>query len=439
MHNTTTRKSTMKKPASTRAAAAAAAVLALAVTGCTGAAPDAAGKGSDGLRYLISQPERPSELDAIRSDLEEFEKESGIEVTLDVLPLENLRTVLQTQLRSGEGPDVFNYDTGPGFAGTLAEAGLLYDLTDAYQENDWKIYDFARERVTFDGKISGVPTQLEEVGIFYNKDLFKKHGVQEPKNLSDLQKAAETFTAAGVTPFAVNDKEGWQGGHLFSMALSSRIGPDGMEKLLDGSMPWTSPEVVAALETWSGFAKDGHLPDSPNALTYDNGNALFYKGDAAMNPTGSWLISSLQETVDFEVGFLPFPAEDGPGIFTGGLGGGSFVSADTENPEGAVELLDYLQSEEHGRWQVETIGTIPAFPVDTEGLQVSPLFAQVIEDTAKIAEGSGEFGYNIDVLTTDTFNKTMWDGFQGILTGQKSAGAVARELQTASKQAAEDK
>jgi hypothetical protein len=49
----------MKKPPSTRAAAAAAAVLALAVTGCTGAAPDAAGKGSDGLRYLISQPERP--------------------------------------------------------------------------------------------------------------------------------------------------------------------------------------------------------------------------------------------------------------------------------------------------------------------------------------------------------------------------------------------
>jgi ABC-type glycerol-3-phosphate transport system substrate-binding protein len=33
----------------------------------------------------------------------------------------------------------------------------------------------------------------------------------------------------------------------------------------------------------------------------------------------------------------------------------------------------------------------------------------------------------------------MWDGFQGILTGQKTAEAVAQELQTASKQAAEDK
>ena len=33
--------------------------------------------------------------------------------------------MLQTQLRSGEGPDVFSYDTGPGFAGALAKAGLV--------------------------------------------------------------------------------------------------------------------------------------------------------------------------------------------------------------------------------------------------------------------------------------------------------------------------
>jgi raffinose/stachyose/melibiose transport system substrate-binding protein len=150
-----------------------------------------------------------------------------------------------------------------GFAGTLAEAGLLYDLTGAYKDNDWKIYDFARERVTFDGKVSGVPTQLEEVGIFYNKDLFKKHGVREPKNLSDLQMAAETFSAAGVDPLRRHDKEGWQGGHLFSMALSSRVGPDGMEKLLDGSLPWDSPEVVAALETWTASPRTDTCPTLP--------------------------------------------------------------------------------------------------------------------------------------------------------------------------------
>jgi maltose-binding protein MalE len=76
-----------------------------------------------------------------------------------------MRTVLQTQLRSGEGPDVFNWGSGPGYAGALAEAGLLYDLTDAYEEYGWPIYDFAKERVTFDGKTVGVPGEMETIGL----------------------------------------------------------------------------------------------------------------------------------------------------------------------------------------------------------------------------------------------------------------------------------
>ena len=99
-----------------------------------------------------------------------------------MIPSENVRTVLQTQLRSGEGPDVFGYDTGPGFAGALAKAGLVYDLTAAYQENDWPIYDFAKQRVTFDGKLVGVPSQIEEVGVFYNKDIFTELGIEQPQS-----------------------------------------------------------------------------------------------------------------------------------------------------------------------------------------------------------------------------------------------------------------
>ena len=84
---------------------------------------------------------------------------------------------------------------------------------------------------------------------------------------------------------------------------------------------------------------------------------------------------------------------------------------------------------------MEKLQDIPAFPVDTSGIKASPLFNQVLADTAKIAEGTGDFGYNIDVLTNDTFNNAMWKGMQGILSGQTSPGggrrAAAEELQEA--------
>ncbi|MFP5370387.1 MAG: ABC transporter substrate-binding protein, partial [Actinomycetes bacterium] len=121
------------------------------VTGCTGGAPSSGDTGADGgpttLRYLIEEPEDAEATAAFEARLAEFTEQSGIEVDLQTLDFETMRTVLQTQLRSGEGPDVFNYGSGPSFGGALAEAGMLYDLTDAYAEHDWQVYDFAKERV----------------------------------------------------------------------------------------------------------------------------------------------------------------------------------------------------------------------------------------------------------------------------------------------------
>lgn len=410
--------------------------LPLALSGCTGGAPGTGEAPQESaaqqeIRYMIGQPEDAADLDLIKQDLKKFESENkGITVKLDVIPSDTVRTVLQTQLRSGKGPDVFGYDTGPGFAGALAKAGLLYDLTDAYAENDWPIYDFAQDRVTFDGKIVGVPSQIEEVGLFYNKDLFAKHGIAEPTNLDELKAAAKKLADSKIIPIAVSDKEGWQGGHLLSMALSSDVGSEGMDALLNGERPWDSPEVVTALSTWRDFNKAGQLTPSPTAVTYDNANALFYSGKAAINPTGSWLALDIERNAKFEVGFIPFPAPDGPGIFSGGLGSGTFVSASTTKADASIALLDYLMTPEHGRWAVENLQDIPAYPVDTEGIKASPLFKQILDDAAKIADGSGDFGYNIDVLTPDAFNNAMWKGIQGILTDQSSPEEVAKQLQT---------
>ncbi len=410
----------------------AAAALLLGLTACTGAPPSAGGD-ADSIRYLVEQPEEAATLKLIEEHIAEFEKESGISVEVEAMPSENMRTVLQTQLQSGKGPDVFSWGSGPGYAGALAEAGLLYDLTDAYEERDWPIYDFAKERVTFDGKTVGVPGEMETVGLFYNKDLFAELGIDEPQNLADLEAAAATIKEAGIVPIGASDQEGWQGGHLLSMALSSQVGSDGMDALLAGEKPWTSPEVVEALSVWEGFNEAGFLPEFPTSLSYDAANALFYSGETAMLPTGSWLVSGIDENAKFEVGYIPFPAEDNPGIFTGGLGSGPYISANTTKVDAALELLDFLASPEHGRWTVENLGSIPPLPVDTEGVEASPLFAQVLEDTSKFSGGEGDFGVNIDVLATDVFNEAMWNGMQGILSKQLTAQEVAEDLEAAFK------
>ena len=424
---------------STRTALAIATLVAAAtaLTGCTGGVASSAGDGdSNSITYLIGQPDVPENVEKIRQEIAGFEQSTGITVQLDVLPTDQLRTVLQTQLRSGSGPDVFGYDTGPGFAGVLADAGLLYDLTDAYAQHGWQIYDWAKQRVTFDGRVLGVPGQVETLGIFYNKDLFAQHGIAEPANLAELDAAAAKLKAAGVIPITFGDQEAWQGGHILSMALASRIGSQGMADLVEGRAPWSGPDVVAAIGTFfDEFNRKGYLPESPTAISYDNANALFYSGQAAMNATGSWLVNDIINSADFEVGFMPFPGPDGRGIYAGGLGSGTFVSASTDAPEAAVRFLDWLQTPEHAAFDITELQSIPAFPVDTSGVDAGPLFEQVLEQTKQISAGAGDFGLNIDVLTPNEFNDAMGSGLQAVLTGDRTPQQVADELQTTFQQA----
>jgi raffinose/stachyose/melibiose transport system substrate-binding protein len=214
------------------------------------------------------------------------------------------------------------------------------------------------------------------------------------------------------------------------MALSSSIGSEGMEELFAGERSWDSPEVVQALQLWKEFDEAGYLPESPTSVDYDTSIAQFLSGDAAMIPTGSWLVGELDDNADFEVGYIPFPGPDGPGIFTGGLGSGPYISAGTDNLDGALEFLDFLASEEHGQWTVENLHTIPPQEIETEGLEVSPLLAQVLEDTAAVTEDR-DFGYNIDVMVPDEVNEAMYDGFQAVLTGQQTPEQVAASLEAA--------
>jgi raffinose/stachyose/melibiose transport system substrate-binding protein len=421
---------------SSKVLAVSACLLATACTGQSGSgdASGGGGGGADSLRYLIEQLEDADELTRLEEHLADFEESSGIDVEVQQLDTDTMRTVLQTQLRADDGPDVINWGSGPGLGGALADAGLLYDLTDAYEENGWEVYDFAKERVTYGGRVYGIPGEMETVGLYYNTQVLSDLGIQPPRTLDELRAACRRLAEAGVTPMALGDQEGWPGSHLLSMALSSAVGAEGMEALLSGERSWESPEVVDALTFWKEANDNGWLGESPVSVDYDTMTAQYLSGDAAMIPTGSWFINDLAIGADFESGYVPFPSPGGDGVFASGLGSGPFVSAASDNPEGAIELLDFLASEEHAQWTVENLKTIPPRPVDTAGLEVDPLLAQVLEDVSALSEGGGGLGYNIDVLMPEAFNQAMFDGVQAVLTGQSTPAEVAASLQAAAQQ-----
>jgi ABC-type glycerol-3-phosphate transport system substrate-binding protein len=93
----------------------------LGVTGCSG--------DRKVVSFLDATTETTALERAVGDIIERFEeKNPNIEVRREAIPTEDVRAVIQTSLRSGEPPDVFCYDTGPGFGGVLADEGLLRSL-----------------------------------------------------------------------------------------------------------------------------------------------------------------------------------------------------------------------------------------------------------------------------------------------------------------------
>jgi raffinose/stachyose/melibiose transport system substrate-binding protein len=356
-------------------------------------------------------------------------KHPNIKIQRDPVTSDNMRTMVQTSLASGEGPDVIYYDTGPGFAGVLAKADLLMPLDNFYMQMGWddRIFPWTKARTTFDGKVYGIGHQLEFLGAYYNKNLFTELGLSEPKSIDDLLNICEKGKEAGYIPISFGDGGKWPAYHMFSMTVNNLIGREGLDDILYSDGRWDSPEIQRAIQLFFVDMNEAgcFIPDSA-AVSYDDANTAFYSGQALINMTGTWLISETNENAkDFEVGWFFFPAIDNKPTFPpAGLGSGYFISSKTDHAQEAATYLDFLFSEEAAKVWMEEMNFIPPIKVDSSQFALSPLVTFAVS-----ALQTQEMGYNIDVLTPDTFNTMMGDGFQSVMLGEKTAEAQAKDLQ----------
>ena len=74
------------------------------------------------------------------------------------------------------------------------------------------------------------------------------------------------------------------------------IGPEAMYDLLfNHEGRWDTPEQIRAIESFFVDLRDaGCFSEDVNAITYDDGNSLFFNGEAVLHPTGSWLITDIE-------------------------------------------------------------------------------------------------------------------------------------------------
>ncbi|MCA0030095.1 ABC transporter substrate-binding protein [Mesorhizobium sp. B263B2A] len=244
---------------------------------------------------------------------------------------------LSTAFASGEGPDIFIIS--PGDFLRYYNGGVLADLTpyiDAAVRADFPESVIANRMV--DGKIYGVPMEVEPMAFYYSVKAFEDAGLNEndvPKSWDELLETAKKLTTPNRYGVLFETTPGyyqnftwypflWQGGGEFQGK--------------DGKSAFDSPATVQALKLWQDAIKSGAAPRQVLSGGFDV-VANLGSGYCAMQNVGIWGISAMDnnaKNTPYGIFKLPTPA-NGKYVTVGG--GWAFVAnAKGKNPEAAAQF-----------------------------------------------------------------------------------------------------
>ena len=344
-------------------------------------------------------------------------------------------------LSSGEGPDVFQFGTGPGQPAAIINSGLVLDLTSYYFDKGWDqiIPETVVSTTSSNGKLWAVGDAVETTAMFYNKQIFADLGLEVPSDWAGLVATVDALKEAGFdTPIGLGGADKWPISHWQSMLFGRYASPAGIDEVMFGDGQWDAAPFVAAMQTLQDMAENGYFGPSPIASGYPEVMDAFWRGDIPMTFTGPWVIDGAIESLgdgiaDFGVFQVPAFTADQTIYPTEDIGSGWYISANTENPDVAADVLDFYFFRPESRIMLlESGGNVPVGPVDDllDRANIPPLAAEMraLSDRDR---GNGTIHAFLDTVQPGNLTNVTYDGLQAILVGRMSPEEFVASVQDA--------
>jgi len=348
----------------------------------------------------------------------------NINVKVQLTPWEQYWTKLQTSVTGGSAPDVFWMNL-PNFR-FYAKGGALLPISDQVNQDHVDMNKYVSsiaDGYKMDGKIFGMPKDVDAVGLWYNKKLFTDADVKFPDaswTWDDLTAAAQKLTdpGKGIYGIAANAADQQNYYNTILQAGGYIISPDGK------SSGYGSPAAIKGLQFWVDLINKYHASPTIQQMTDTDPEAMFTSGKVAMFYGGSWSVLSMTAIpyAKANVDVAPMPKGDQVGGVSNGLG--NVIYAKTKHPKEAWEFVKFLGSKEAADIQASTGTVIPAYKDSTEAwVKSTPEF--------HLQSFVDELAFTIPLPSS--VNTEVWRGFAAkefaaAWSGQESVAVAAKRV-----------
>jgi multiple sugar transport system substrate-binding protein len=346
--------------------------LAVLAAGCGGGS-----SGTEGpVRFLVFGD--PEEIQAFRDVIAAFEREEpDIDVQLvEAADREDLLTRLSTSFAGGSPPDLFliNYR----FYGQFAAKGVLEPLedrvegSDAFEPEDF--YPVALDAFRWQGELTCLPQNASSLVVYYNVDLFRKHGVPRPRagwTWNEMLLDAQRLTLdANRRPIAAGDPDaGGATASVYGLGVEPvviRVAPfvwsNGGDVVDDPEQPtrftFDRHESLAALKAFLELRVPYGVIPSDVEIESEDAEARFANGRLAMLLESRRVTPTFRTIDDFEWDVASPPIHREPATI---LHSDAYcMTKASREKDAAWRFVEFANSDEGQRIVARTGRTVPS-------------------------------------------------------------------------------
>ncbi|XID95869.1 ABC transporter substrate-binding protein [Paenibacillaceae bacterium WGS1546] len=402
-------------------------LAALVFTGCSGnngsssggdaSASPGASAGS-GITINLATVNNP-DMTIMQELAPKFTEETGIKVNFIVLPENELRNKVTTDVGMGAG----NYDIVTlgtyevPFWGNNKWLEPLNGRFDGMSEADKSAYnkdDLIKPVVnalSYEDEVFGLPFYAESTMLFYRKDLFEAKGLTMPEKPTWDQVyefAAQLHDPAnGVSGVCMRGLPGWgQNMFIFTQMLHT-FGGKWFD--MDWKPQFESPEMKETFEFYKKLLTDAGQP-SPNTVGYTECLTLMSTGKAAMwmdaTVSGGTLMSGDSQVKD-KIGYAMAPTKVKE--YSGAVGGWALsISASSKHKDEAFRFLTWATSQKY----VEMVGENYGWERAPSGTRVStydnPKYKEAAPFAAITLESINNANYEKPAVDPVPYKSSGW-------------------------------
>jgi len=306
-------------------------------------------------------------------------------------------------------------------------AGYLADITgESFLGN---LKEGTLERITVDGKVYGIPSSINLIGVWYNKELFEKVGVSIPKNWGEFLSVCDKFKSEGYTVLANGSLDVWPTQFDIYPYIHKLIveDPKIFEKIKSGEVKYTDPIFVDAFKSIDEFYKKGYVSKDVLSIGYADSAMLFINQEVPMVLHGEWFGSAIVNALgdsepNFTIGVFPMPTPDiDEPVIPLTVGVYEAVVENSPHKAEAMKFLEFLASVEGSQIIADYMkGFTPVI-----GVKVSHPLAKLFEPLMEYPIANFFYSEQTPAANAE-FNKGLQDLVVGKITPEQLAERVQK-------------